>query len=1032
MAIKGSGGYVGGSGMRSPGGEGGGGIPSPVNPIEEYIIAAGITDPNELSAIDKLVGNLYGAGSTTNKSNLWVLLDGIYPMSPTSLEAAGINLKEAGSNNIFWAVPPSHSVFGVKGNGTTQYGLTGFLSSNFDLNQNSLSYCSPDIGINVVDLGTYDGVNTTQLGANSLGELNNGNFGVSTSVGIKSIAGESVILSKDTSVAVAMYVDGVLAESGAGVTTPSLFDIEMPVMGRNTDTGMAIFSPRTYNFVTIGVSKSLVANEAQDLDECIYFYRAQVQAQLVTTDMDVARYIVNAGITNNVEANAVASFVSGMKGNALWSKMHTFNLLSPTSLNACKYFIKGKHRYTFPVAPGHDDTGIIGDGLTTYGQADFAIGEFWSDWSSMGMTTRAVSTGLTGFAGGTEDSQPARLGLRVINNTPPAAWWAYSGILDTPIVTITEAAYTKVLTQNRTSEQVNSFYENGLLGGTSNVDNQFALPPTTTLLEPVLVRNRTNIFDLFFEGTVSFYGYHNALSESEINQIRDLINNYAAQLRPPVPIPLTDAEKYIEAAGITNQKEIDAVNRLVDDLKAEGLWTQLAVIYPLSPTSLEAATYNLKDPTKFKITWLVDPVHTVFGVQGDGLSMIGTTNYNPFVEAPDMNAGSGLLVSVPAPDGVYLQDEMGCYDSAGAEFMSISLTSATYSCISGFIADALATPAGVGIRSFSRVPSNFNLYNDSGNALAWLYTDTLAPAPNSSIGILGRLANDVPDQWSPNLMDFACITKGYSSTNFIQPLTNAINDYNRDVRVEPTFLEAYFQAAGITSNLEMFVVERLVQKLTVVGLILKLKAMWLMSPTSLHATTVNIMNPGTHDITWNGGVNFSPLGVSGNGVDGYGDCNFNPATEYGGNRSQSCGWQTNNETTSPGILYGGTDVGVSRYLQVRVADIGKGANGGVGDVTPDYADTQGSGMYSFRSDALNITYNRNSVDGVPAVLTGTLTQNANAFLFTENLDGVPSGVFSDKRVVFGYEGVEMTSDEIEAMYRLADEYNRDVILIGRN
>jgi hypothetical protein len=89
-----------------------------------YITAAGITDPTEQAAVNQLVLDLKGTGSTTNNTDVWSDSYGIHPLSPTSLTAAKYNLKDP-TKNITWNNPPTHATTGVTGNGTNAYGDTG-------------------------------------------------------------------------------------------------------------------------------------------------------------------------------------------------------------------------------------------------------------------------------------------------------------------------------------------------------------------------------------------------------------------------------------------------------------------------------------------------------------------------------------------------------------------------------------------------------------------------------------------------------------------------------------------------------------------------------------------------------------------------------------------------------------------------------------------------------------------------------------------------------------------------------------------
>ena len=99
-----------------------------------------------------------------------------------------------------------------------------------------------------------------------------------------------------------------------------------------------------------------------------------------------------------------------------------------------------------------------------------------------------------------------------------------------------------------------------------------------------------------------------------------------------------DALAYFTAAGITNTTEKNAVNQLVLDLKGgvgcltpglTNLWANAAAIWPVSPTSLAAAAYNLRDTSSFNYTWVNSPTHASTGVTFDGSTQYGDTNLTP-------------------------------------------------------------------------------------------------------------------------------------------------------------------------------------------------------------------------------------------------------------------------------------------------------------------------------------------------------------------------------------------------------------------
>jgi hypothetical protein len=58
----------------------------------------------------------------------------------------------------------------------------------------------------------------------------------------------------------------------------------------------------------------------------------------------------------------------------------------------------------------------------------------------------------------------------------------------------------------------------------------------------------------------------------------------------------TDAQSFITAASLTDTTQTNAVNDLVLDLKAAGLWTKISTLYPMVGGNATSHKFNLKDP----------------------------------------------------------------------------------------------------------------------------------------------------------------------------------------------------------------------------------------------------------------------------------------------------------------------------------------------------------------------------------------------------------------------------------------------------
>jgi hypothetical protein len=87
-----------------------------------------------------------------------------------------------------------------------------------------------------------------------------------------------------------------------------------------------------------------------------------------------------------------------------------------------------------------------------------------------------------------------------------------------------------------------------------------------------------------------------------------------------------DAQAFISAAGITNLTQASAVNTLVNDLKAYGLWTKMKALYPMVGGTATTHKWNLKDPrdldAAFRLVFSGGWVHSSTGAKPNG-----TTGY---------------------------------------------------------------------------------------------------------------------------------------------------------------------------------------------------------------------------------------------------------------------------------------------------------------------------------------------------------------------------------------------------------------------
>ena len=133
-----------------------------------------------------------------------------------------------------------------------------------------------------------------------------------------------------------------------------------------------------------------------------------------------------------------------------------------------------------------------------------------------------------------------------------------------------------------------------------------------------LLMSYTGLFGLQFmnQQVAIFRAYNRELSQSEVTK------NYNAQISRFLPNYSIDALAFINAAGITNTTQQQAINQLVLDLKSYSLWTKFSAIYPFVGGTATSHKYNLKDPrdldAAYRIQFNGGWTHNSNGIQGDG------------------------------------------------------------------------------------------------------------------------------------------------------------------------------------------------------------------------------------------------------------------------------------------------------------------------------------------------------------------------------------------------------------------------------
>lgn len=249
---------------------------------QAFIDAAGITGETQQSALNQLVLDLKGTGSTTNNTDVWSKCHAVYPFTPIDGSTANatcykFNLKDPRDLDAAFRLTffnsPTVSYDGVAGDGASAYLNTHYNPSvSATLNNTHISNYQDN---NWVQLSNNYGVRTAST-------LNFGGFisGVtlfddqySTTLGRLTVAISNattdkfrVITSRPSSGSHVIYENGTSvasnATSGGGLPNADYYIL--------TQNGISGFSSSTQQFYTLGLG--LTADEAKDLDDSIEKY----------------------------------------------------------------------------------------------------------------------------------------------------------------------------------------------------------------------------------------------------------------------------------------------------------------------------------------------------------------------------------------------------------------------------------------------------------------------------------------------------------------------------------------------------------------------------------------------------------------------------------------------------------------------------------------------------------------------------------------------------------------------------------------
>ena len=241
-----------------------------------------------------------------------------------------------------------------------------------------------------------------------------------------------------------------------------------------------------------------------------------------------------------------------------------------------------------------------------------------------------------------------------------------------------------------------------------------------------------------------------------------------------------DVTAYIAAASIVDATEIAAVNQLFLDLKGTGsttnntnIYSKFYALYPISPTSLAAASINAVNPSVYDITWINPPIFSPTGIKGNGTNIYGSTNFIPNASgASENNFGITLDIATGSGGGV---------DFGSNSYIHLAMLNPTYTYILGSLgASVSGTANALGVRTMVRRSANdMEAYlngsteGSKNNLGGWSFN-------SDALYIFCRNNGTNPAFFSNRRYRFCAIHQGLTS-NEAQDFFDAITTFNANV-----------------------------------------------------------------------------------------------------------------------------------------------------------------------------------------------------------------------------------------------------------
>jgi len=501
----------------------------------------------------------------------------------------------------------------------------------------------------------------------------------------------------------------------------------------------------------------------------------------------------------------------------------------------------------------------------------------------------------------------------------------------------------------------------------------------------------------------------------------------------------SDASAFITAAGLTDPTQKSAINTLVKDMKAAGLWAKMKAVYPMVGGTATSMKFNLKDArdldAAFRLTWSGGWTYSATGATPNGTNAYANTNLNQLsniaVNSEHISIYSRTNISGLYCDiGISSTNQSNIYPNFSNKFYPrIQATNGginvSYNTAAMFLANRVNSTEIQGWR------------NNVKNVLA-----SISTGRDNFSYIIGAGNASTPTDYSQRQYAFATIGDGLTDTDvliFNQIVEKYQVALSRGVQAAQSFYynsaysneaNTYLYSTQITGTTQVSAINTLINGLKANNLWTKMKAVYpFVTDKTLQADMAaqmkfNLVNPQDSDaafrLAFSGGWTYSTNGAQPNGTNGWANTNLNPVGLINGTNSHMSYYsRTNNDGLYADLGHGGAMELLTRLGNVYYADY------------PDSTRAQTANASSLGNFIIS-----NTSSGGKKVFKNDSTLISSAFV-NVNFSGVYTVVisnynnlvlsrYSNRQFSFVTIGDGLTDAEAAILYQLTQQYQTDL------